>query len=331
MSIKQCLLIIALLYLTCGRAAGQELKFNATKVLDFQAGIVHQVLYSGQGKYVALVTTHHTLILLNADFEEVWAYHLPDLPLNCVWQVAFTPTEDKLVIANYQKLGEVALIAIAERRVLWQGETTDKLIQAVLFTQNTQQLLTAGEELSIRVWQLNDTYLTLSQTLDINKTNLQEVLDLEESPEGSIVVAVGIGAENIVLQHKRNEWRIDRSFTQPTYTYAAVFAPQGDYYLIAGESEISIFIFGRRNWEKLGLPEVQNEVISQIAFHPTGRFVAITYPHGAKIFQFKEGTLKEYEVLTSLGGKSIALTFSPDGTYLLTATTSGKVQIWEME
>ena len=274
-------------------------------------GLVTNVVFSPNGKYIATASSDKTARLWNASTGEQIFVLNHDGPVN---NVVFSP-EGKYV----------ATASDDNTTGLWNASTGEQIfvlnhnssVNDVVFSPDGKYIATASSDKTARLWNAS----TGKQIFAPFK-HYGWVTNVVFSPDGKYIATasrdktarlwnVSTGEQITVLRH------YDRVFK-------VVFSPDGKYVATASWDNTAS-LWNVSTGEKCFVLDHDGPV-NKVVFSPDGKYVATaSYDNTSRIWDTSKG--KQITVLNHNGPVNDVV-FSPDGKYMATASADNKARLW---
>lgn len=184
-------------------------------------------------------------------------------------------------------------------------------------------VITASDDGSARIWSALNGQPRAGDESVVEFKPQQPVKQVRFHPDGELVLAAS-GTGRIVVWspfHRQNQ--VASFILEGAGLETAIFSPDGKYLLAAGLTN-AIRVW---NWRSAELPPAVLPVATaafHAQFHPGSTLVAATSFDGVRLWEAESGRT----IGTRLGPLSSALTFSPDGSWLVGADEA--LRWWEV-
>ncbi|MDA0674353.1 MAG: TIR domain-containing protein, partial [Cyanobacteria bacterium] len=229
--------------------------------------------------------------------------------------------DDTLAVASHDRTvslwrvppGESALVSLAQFR------THAAPVNRVMFSPNGQQLITAGEDKSIRLWSRN------GQPQGVLLGHTGQVTAVAVHPTANLLVSGG-SDRTIRL------WTLDRPHITPLPGHEApveqvAVSPKDD--LIATVSGDRTLRLWRQDGTPLQILRAGDAPLLSVAFHPDGQRVAAASADGNLYLWSVDGATPP-QIIAAHRSPAYDLAFSPDGRYLASAGDDRQVVVWTL-
>jgi WD40 repeat protein len=190
----------------------------------------------------------------------------------------------------------------------------------MILTPNGKNLVTAGQDAAINVWNWDTKKYTATFLEHSNN-----IMSLAVSPDSEVLVSGALDGVKV--------WNL--KMQRPIYTLAGVGTPiysvaihPGGYILAGGGDRGKVKFWNLKTGELISEFTPHYQPISQLAFTPDGELmVTASYDRSIKVWNYRTGKL----LYTLIGhtGKIRAIAISPDGETLASCSNDG-VRLWNI-
>ena len=234
-------------YLYSASLDGKVLKWDlaSKNSTDISGGMMHvtSIDLSTDNKYIAGVTNDGKVIVWNPDVTS--DNFRIESPGKVIRTIKFKPDENILAIGYAD--GYVDLWDIAARKKLSELKAHDSEVTSIRFNKKLSQMATAGNDRSIRLWDMKD-----SSNLPISfNDNEGLVFTIEFSPDGRVIVSgTSEGKNNLMSRPTLADMlgkdlctTITRNFT--VEEWQSYVGKDIEYEKTCPESDFKIKVFGK--------------------------------------------------------------------------------------
>ena len=209
-------------------------------------------------------------------------------------------------------------IALAPKAIL-RGHTD--FLRSVDIAPDRRRLVTSSRDGTARVWQMPPTFEVAVLPTD------DTIWDVAFNPEGTeVVTAAGYTPKIWGIQKFSTEPQANDLPRHDKVVKCAAWSPDGTLIATADRSGFVRICNAADHTDGHSFHAAPEVSISALAFSPTSQHLAIAA--GTKVFVWHRNNFP----LTSLPDSNTAIhtvSFSPDGTKLLTGETNGNVRVWD--
>ncbi len=224
---------------------------------------------------------------------------------------------------------------------LWNPETDDKhklwevpkRTGAVAFSPKLEVIASASDDGTVRFKRLNGN----GAPTELPRNHSDYHASIEFAPDGETLVAVSNQEDAKLWFWDLKTRQITLELDAPRTTMSLAFHPRGDLLAVgsgdgpARDGELAI-------WDLRGPKPVRKrqpypETVRALAFSPDGELLALTsqFSAGEVTVVDPETTSAVFPPIDAHANKVTALTFSPEGSRLITGGDDGFVRFWELE
>lgn len=194
-----------------------------------------------------------------------------------------------------------------------------ELIDAIVFTPDSKQIITADEKGLVKAWNVESN----EKAYQLETNNV--ILSLAISPNGKYLVA-GIEEGNFSIVWDVNTKKQIATLDQIGKINSVQFSSNGKF-IATGSSEGSIYLWNTSDFTRLNTDFHVNGELLSLAFSPDDKFLAIGDSTGfAYLFDIKLG--QEVSRLPHID-KVTSVSFSPNGKQLATVSRKA-VMLWDV-
>jgi WD40 repeat protein len=241
-----------------------------------------------------------------------------------IFHMTFSPDSTFLAIGVYS---HIYVIHVSSGRLLCCLIDIPR-IKSISFSPDSRILTSCAEDKSIRVWKISDG--SLLRTIDVNLVGKHNfVINIEISPNGSTIAAIGSSGGNISLWQISNGHQVGNIASNKENLDRISFSPDARF-LASSKRNRTVQIFRVQDSNLQSEIEGNSCSIGSVSFSPNSKLVAIgTWESGIKICRVKDGL-----IINQLKGHDCrpveTVAFSPDGTQLASGGYDGDIIIWDV-
>jgi WD40 repeat protein len=285
--------------------------------------------WSPQGQLQAEVETRSGRVTLSPDGQQVLIHDsagtlqlrqitgqtLLTLPVSVSTQVAFSPNSQWLAIPRSSHNGAIEWWNHPRQQLTrLKLSGYDATIQQIVFSTDSKQFATSGDDGTIRLWDLDGKPLSIIKA-DCTSTGLVQ----QVSNRFPAVSPKTLGTKQ------------GCSFNA---SGVMVFSPDGTR-LAASVGDGMAQIWDTRTGQRIASFSGHKGLIQQILFSPNGQHLVTRGADGTVRIWKSEGRFgyadNQLAVLTGHAGTIHAVAFSPDGKQLATGGSDGTVRLWDTD
>jgi WD40 repeat protein len=313
-------------------------------------GIVKAVAFSPDGCYLATASNDGTAQVWDTNHREIIAHialgeDVDDPEKQAVKAIAFSSDGRYLAVGGRKKVLD-GIIVIWDtsthsevRRIEFRGtygvSLPNATVNAIIFSPDGHSLVTANEDWTSRLWDVATGRQLQQFAHEGFYLNRNAVYDLAFSPDGHYL-ATGSGDGTTGIWETQSGRQI-ACLTGGISVRAVAFSPDGHYIATAGSDRAA------RIWEMPGKSYFvcfqHNGPVYALAASSDGQYLATGSQDGAaRLWDSvhdqgkgeKTAAKSQLETLLSHTRYVSAVTFSPDGHYLATASADYTTGIWQL-
>jgi WD40 repeat protein len=274
--------------------------------------------FSRDGKLLALTGRQVPLLLCDADNgTERIRFKDPDVYYR---RVLFAPKSDQVLLIGGNDVFVFSLDG--QKRGVLKGHRA--WINQAVFSHNGRRLATAGNDNTIRLWDLN-----LLQEVDVLVGHGEPVGSIAFSSDDSVLASHSVDG-TVKLWDLRNS-KQPPSFGKSEHkdwVPVVLFMPGGDQLLsVCGDKHLRLW-----DWKTGALRRTIpcRESPEHAALSPDGKTLAVAYDHNGGIGLWDVATWTETRQLRGHTAAVSCVAFSPDGALLASASEDGSARTWDL-
>jgi WD40 repeat protein len=315
---------------------------NSTGLLALggQGGRINRVAIDPNGKYLATAGDDGKVrVWIMPGGQELFTLSAHSGP---VWDVAFSPDGQRMATAGADNLARVwdlrASIASPEStaRLELSGNpssegslSSQSGIRQVAFSPDGAQLLTAGTDGSVILWDLDTGQQTGSFEFESTRYGLREVASAAFSPDGKQVAALSEGPESMVRVWEIESGKVvfEKSrHVEMDATFDLAFSPDGNLLAVSGLN-ITVTIYDLQTGQAANSITGYKSAVMGIDFNPYGTLLATSHADGTvKVWNVQAG--EELLAIPGNSGPISSVVFSPDSQHLITSGFDGTARVF---
>jgi WD40 repeat protein len=241
---------------------------------------------------------------------------------NNIWSIALNSIGTVLVSSDQS--GVLKFWDVASGQCLRTFSSIPKAVRALAFHPQKNLLASSSEDRQIRLWDL-----TSHQCLQTIPAHRMAIWQIAFSPQGDILASCGMDGLVKLWDVKENCLLVEQPqplFTSPGFVITIAFHPQSD---ILASGGVDTFCCWNYRTKKILYQSEQLE-LGDVAFHPSGRFVA-TACHQPEIKVWDMEKEQCYRVLEGHDSENWTVAFHPDGHLLASGGEDNSVRLWDFE
>ncbi|MDX2039903.1 MAG: caspase family protein [Acidobacteriota bacterium] len=290
--------------------------FNNIVKLTSRTNPVRAVAFSDDGRWFATGNQDTSVTLWDAFAGRVIGNFAGNA--GSVNTVAFSP--DNQVLASGSRGGIIRLLNVIAANEIRRWQAHEDGINTLLFSADGEQLLTCSADQTIKVW--DATTGNLTSTL---KSHAREINSLCLSPDGRFLASGS--ADGIVKVWDTSNWRELRSLTaHAAAVFSLAFSNDGKL-LASGSADKTAKLWQSSDWQ-LSKTLTDSASIQSLNFSTDDKTLA-TGNLQSVISLWNVSTASLIRSLSGASGSANSLSFSEDGSRLVSAHEDGSLRIWD--
>ena len=240
-------------------------------------------------------------------------------------------TDKSMDPCSYSFDGKYLVGKQAELIIIWNIETEKKvkkfeghteIVRDVDYSPDLKYIASASDDKTIRIWNIET-----GKELKKIEGHTQGVYTVSYSPDGRYLISGG--NDKSVRMWDIETGKEIRKFDGHTNTVLSSFFISNGKYIVSGSRDKSVIIWNAETGEKIKYFKCK-ESISNMALSPNEEFIAISCYYGIlELWNIEKSTVEKNlsGFITRLG----TVVCSPDGMYVASATSDGKIRIYDMQ
>lgn len=323
------LLIFSLLSVS---ATAQAFSASEWRRLSGYPSYVWDVEFSPQGTYFALTVDDNTTELYNWEWQRIWRYQG-----RCrdehhhAGALAFSPDEQYLAIGAHGERNEIAILRLADLRVIQYLKGHSEVVQSVSFSPDGSYLASGSEDKTVRIWRYTGGQFTAHQIL---RGHSDVVWSVHFDPTGDYL-ASGSRDRSIRIWRQAGRRLI---FHQALHLHtdcvrSVRFDPDGNY-LAGGSCDKTVSIWRRGGDQFTHLQTLTGHTANvwDVNFSPDGSYLASSgRDKTIKVWRYNGGQFSQAQTLRRHQNEVNSVSFSPDGSYFASGSADKTVRVWRVE
>ena len=294
------------------------------RVLNGHTGLVHNVAFSPDGRFLASGSFDGTVRLWNVEDDQLLRIikHSDE-----VYSIAFSPDGNVLASGTSKK---VWLWDVNSGNLIRTLEGHIGNVYGVVFSPDGSELITAGGDYNddtVRLWDVNT-----GKLLNIlENTDGNPFYNIAFSPDGLTIAA---GSIEKVLLWDVNSYQLIRTlnghnyFDQVNVVTSVAFSPNG--YTLAAAGDGAVLLWNVKTGDLSHSLTGQIIDAEGVAFSPDGRILASTDNDGTvRLWDTDKGQL--INILRGHSDWAFGVAFSPDGSLLASASRDRSIILWGLQ
>ena len=281
---------------------------------------------------IAMTATGEAVILNEDGSVYFWAPYAEDANLS---EIVPASSETVQIAANSDSnlwaFGDDASVTVRQGgTIVAKFQHSHGFLTALDLSEDGQQVMTAGTDGNVRLWDVND---LLPQLIRTDGTAVTSAY-LGLRPRPYLLVTGEINAPIVWLLENTIE-REQQFDAHNGEVFGMAVSPLANSSLVITGDESGNLI----SWETDTLSPLQtlkltdSEFLGRVAWHPQGDLVAVGDGNGIlHLLEVSEvGQFNELRQIETEGGLIFATTFSADGQWLITGNNAGDILIWPVD
>jgi WD40 repeat protein len=238
-----------------------------------------------------------------------------------VTDLALAPQGDLLAVASGD--GSVGMWDVTTRTCRWKVSISDERVFSVAFSPDAERLVCACEDTTVQILdaRTGQRKLRFAQ----HEKPLREAVF---SPNGDRVVSAGIGDTALMWDAETGDV-IQSLWVNTIGIRCLAFHPDGSK-VAAGTRDAVVIVWDAKSGERVWHDNIPFLRVWNLAWSPNGDSLAVARGDGnVRIYRADDGALRAKFGIPAKDHE-VELTFSSDGSRLLTGTAQKLVVLWEL-
>jgi len=290
------------------------------------SGFDDYVLMSGYSpfrNYFAItVGDNHILV-----YDRNWnlAYEHMGNPESRAGVFVFSPDEQFLVFTKYKYENDIAVVRLADMKVHQVLNEPKGWINDVKLSSNGKWLAACCQDKMIHVWRWDGKmYDYKYKVTDHTRETSAVAFDA-----GSTLMATGGNDYKINLYRISDETcTLLQTFSLEEYYSDLAFHPEKELLVVGGRQRLRFY--HKQGAEYRVKEDLDVDVNHRISFSPDGKYLAAGVSNTLQIFQEKDGSFVEADMIYRHSDHVFGGTFSDDGRFLTSCSSDKSTIIWEI-
>ena len=325
-------LSIIFLFFSAFSLNAQNFIFTKYKSFEGYNGIVRHFNYSPNGNYTVLTVGDNSIELYDKSFKKIWNYQ--GNPQNQAGDVVFTPDEKYLIFSSYQSKKDIAVLRIADKKVIQLFNTQPYMITKIELSSDGKYLAVGGADKEINLYKWNIEKFEPIQKITFDDPDFQYIYGLKFSPDNNYLVACGIADNIYIYKREKDIFSVAQAIPTRYWVYCVNFHPKEPSFIV-GTSD-SVLVFSNSNSKNSNPIYKRKYKFSNSAgqcwdysFSKDGKILIAAKEYGVKIWNWNGGDLIDQSDLEMHQSTVLSVSLSPDNFYLLSSSTDKSAIIYK--
>jgi WD40 repeat protein len=309
----------------------EDFSYKQKKEFENFSDYVMQAEYSPFRNYFAMTIGDNTIEIYDKNWNKIFTHQ--GNPESRGGKFSFSPDEKYLAYAKYKNNNDVAIINLAEKKVIQVLTGHQYAITDITYSKDGRYLATCNVDYTVRLWKQENDIFVLHQVF---KEHDRVVSGISFSFDNKYLVSSSKDKKVVIRELRGGKYEVLQELTDfSDYVDDVVFHPQ-KLEFIAAVSGVQPIIF-QKSGNKFIRREIQflqseKSINSHtpIEYSPDGRYIVFGNGKRLKIYEDTGNEFKEVEAIYRHNDHVFGGIFSMDGKFLTSFSSDKTAIIWEV-
>jgi len=336
-----CCRIFFLLFIFSTSVFADNLAINEWKTLNLSDSCedICNFLFSPLGNYFAVSDENNKIIIFDKNLNKIWEMKCVNSS-NCFRKISFSPDEKYFVFTQFKSENDIGLLKLNTMAVDTK-KINFKSCSIMSYTPNNKYLVIGGDNCTLNF--INTSNWTLTKTLRGDSDYIHSITFTPDSRYFAFSLGVEMSDRYSGTKvYDLYSWKLktklhDSKLIDGSLDGSISFSPDGKFLSAAGAGWL--YIFRTSNFKLIKdveVPKYKRDVLfSSLTFSPDGQYLALSC--GDRTIRFCRTSdwkfLKNKNFIIESGAYGPfppPVSFSPNGKYLVSQTSSDSLKIWKV-
>lgn len=326
-----CLTLVFIISLLSTTSSAQEFSAREWKRLSGYSSYVWDVQFSPEGTYFALTVDDNTTELYNSNWRQIWRHqgHCTD-DHHHAGTLAFSPDEKYLAIGSHGDRSEIAILRLADLRVIQLLKGHSDAVRSVSFSPDGSYLASVSADQTLKIWRRAGGRFITHQTL---RGHSDTVWSVHFDPKGNYLASGSRDNSIRIWRQTNHRFIFHQELRGHSDCVKSVhFSPDGKY-LASGSCDKTL-----RIWRHAGNGFAYAQSLTghtsnvwDVSFSPDGNFLASSSRDKTIRIWYNSRQFYLTQTLPQHQDEVNSVSFSLDGNYLAGGSDDKTAKIWQVD